>query len=196
MERKMKFATKILLAGLMLAAQLFSPTIAMAADTSIANLNISGNVPVIFSVTARGYPGDLDLSGKVDVVDRLVGIFHFKYNVDLASMTLKSAEADGRPSSGAGAGTGYGFGAGGFKLKFGACTSIEATYKANFIPGAGVGEIDIGTGVDIKDAATTTAMTAGREEDCNLNATWKGNASTLPLAGKYTLTLTMTMISI
>ncbi|MGZ3742802.1 MAG: hypothetical protein ACXVB1_01870 [Pseudobdellovibrionaceae bacterium] len=168
----------------------------MAADTSIANLNISGNVPVVFSVTARGYPGDLDLSGQVDVVDRLVGIFHFKYNVDLASLTLKSAETDGVPSSGAGAGTGYAFGAGGFKLKFGACNTVNATYKASFTPGTGAGQVDIGTGVDVKDAATTTGMTAGREEDCSLSATWKGNASSIPLAGKYSLSLTMTMISI
>ncbi|MEZ0391963.1 MAG: hypothetical protein ACAH59_07095 [Pseudobdellovibrionaceae bacterium] len=192
----MKFLVKLLSAALLFAAQLFMPMAALAADTSIANLNISGNVPVIFSITARGYPGDLDLSGKVDVVDRLVGIFHFKYNVDLASLTLKSAEVDGVPSSTTGAGTGYSFGAGGFQLKFGACTTILGTYKALFTPGVGAGKVDIGTGVDIKDGATTVGMTQGREEDCTLGATWKGTNTTLPLAGKYTLALTMTMVSI
>ena len=190
----MKSLTKYLAAVVLAALQVFSP-MAFAADTSVAVLNISGNVPTIFSVTARGYPGDLDLSGSVIVTDRLVGIFHFKYNVDLASLTLKSAQADGVPSSGTAAGTGYSFGTS-FSMKFGTCATIAATYKAAFIPLVGTPAVDIGAGVDIKDATTTSSLTAGREEDCNLTASWHGNASSLPLAGKYTLALTLTMVSI
>ena len=45
-------------------------------DTSIALLNLSGSVPEVFSVTARGLPGDLDLTPNVVVVNRLIGILH------------------------------------------------------------------------------------------------------------------------
>ena len=190
----MKSLTKYLAAVVLAALQVFSP-MAFAADTSVAVLNISGNVPVIFSVTARGYPGDLDLSGSSIVTDRLVGIFHFKYNVDLASLTFKSAETDGVPSSSTAAGKGYSFGTA-FSMKFGACTTILALYKASFIPTVGTPTLDVGAGFDIKDPATTVGLTAGREEDCNLTASWHGNASALPLAGKYTLALTLTMVSI
>jgi hypothetical protein len=192
----MKHYIHILMATLMFAAQLFAPSAAMAADTSIATLNVSGNVPTIFSVTARGYPGDLDLSGNVSVANRLLGVFHFKYNVDIASLTLQSAQAEGVPSSAVGAGTNYAFGAN-FTLMFGACTTIEATYKAAFDPRPVLsGGLGLAAGIDIKDPATTAALTAGREEDCNLSASWGGNASNIPLAGKYTLDLTLTMVSI
>lgn len=189
----MNYFRHLFLTVLMLTSQILSP-MAFAADTSIATLNISGNVPTIFSVTARGYPGDLDLSGDVAVNDRLIGIFHFKYNVDIASLTLQSAETDGVPSSSTAAGDAYAFDTTSFRLKFGACTTIHATYKAAFNPlPAGV---NLGAGVDIKDAATTAGLTAGREEDCDLTATWTGNTSSIPLAGKYSLSLTLTMVSI
>ena len=80
----MRHFNHILMAALMFAAQIFAPRLAFAADTSIATLNVSGNVPVIFSVTARGYPGDLDLSGNVAVTDRLLGMFHL--NITLTSL--------------------------------------------------------------------------------------------------------------
>lgn len=167
-------------------------SVSMAADTSIATLNISGNVPAVFSLTARGYPGDLDLSGNGIVAsDRLVGIFHFKYNVDIASLTLQTAEASGLPTNAAG--TPYSFGTA-FMLKFGTCATIHATYTSPFSPGVGATSLG-GAGKDIKSAAASS-LTVGREEDCELTATWGGSAATLPLAGKYSLTINMTMVSI
>ena len=113
----MKHLRQLITAALLIFVQLVSP-LALAADTSIAVMNITGNVPAIFSVTARGYPGDLDLSGNVSVTDRLLGMFHFKYNVDLASLTLQSAETDGVPSKTTAAGSAYSFAATSFRLKF------------------------------------------------------------------------------
>ena len=196
----MKFFSKLILTLAVVGLQIVSP-LAMAADTSVAALNISGNTPVIFNVSARGYPGDLDLGGNgVVASDRLLGSFHFKYNVGIASMTLKSAEVDGIPSSATATGNGYKFGTA-FNLKFGACTSIDATYKASWAPVVGTPAVDLGAGIDIKDAATTSqaalnTLGAGREEDCDLTATWGGATSAIPLAGKYTLSLTLTMVSI
>ncbi len=191
----MKKYQQLVMAALMFAIQLLLPGQLFAADTSIANLNMSGNVPAIFSVTARGYPGDLDLSGNVAVNDRLLGIVHLKYNVGIASLTIQSTQASGVPSSGA---TGYSFGTA-FSLKFSACTSINATYEAAFDPKpVASGGLGLGAGIDIKDAATTSGagFTAGIEEDCQLTASWGGNASSLPLAGKYDLAITITMVSL
>lgn len=162
------------------------------ADTSIGTLNLSGNVPTIFSVTAYGYPGDLDLNGNTSVAsDRLVGFFHFRYNADIASLTLQAAQATGLPSTAGG--VAYNFGTS-FMLKFGTCNTIHATYKVAFSPGAGATSL-AGAGKDIKSAATS-GLTAGVEETCELMATWGGTAHKIPLAGKYTLDLTLTMVSI
>lgn len=170
-------------AYLMALSQMLSP-VAMAADTSIAVLNISGNVPTVFSVTARGLPGDLDLTPNVSVANRLLGILHFKYNADVASMTLASSTASGVPEK---SGTAYGFGAAGFKVAVTAgCSSVDATYNTAFLL--------TNAGVDVKSAAAAT-LTAGVEEDCSLTATWAGTTSTLPLAGKYSMVINLTMIS-
>ena len=55
-------------------------------DSAVASINLSGNVPEVFSVTARGLPGDLDLTPGVSVTDRLIGILHFKFNENAASI--------------------------------------------------------------------------------------------------------------
>lgn len=196
----MKLFGKLLLTTLIVLLQVGSP-VAMAADTSVATLNVSGNTPVIFNVSARGYPGDLDLGGNgVVASDRLIGSFHFKYNVGIATMTLKSAQVDGIPSKTLLTGSGYGFGTA-FKLKIGTCASVDATYKAAWAPVVGTPAVDLGAGIDIKDAATTSqaaldTLGHGVEEDCDLTATWGGAAAAIPLAGKYTLSLTLTMVSI
>lgn len=158
-----------------------APVIAIAADTAISTLNVSGNVPVVFSITTRGLPGDLDLTPGVDVNDRLLGLIHFKYNKDIANLNIKSDTTTGKPEDG---GTAYSFGAGGFNLKFGTCASVGATWESNFTIS--------NTDTDIKDG---TALTAGVEEDCSLMASWDGTTSALPLAGKYSMVITLTMIS-
>ena len=108
-------------------------------DVAIGTLNISGNVPVIFSLSVRGLPGDLDLTPGVTVTDRLLGIVHFKYNVDIASLALTSNTASGVPENSSN--TAYPFAGVGFKFKFGACTSVVAAGKANFsIVAAGVSD--------------------------------------------------------
>lgn len=168
---------------LSIVSHLLSP-MAMAADTSIATLNVSGNVPVVFSVTARGIPGDLDLTPDVSVSNRLLGILHFKYNADVASMEIASSTASGEPENG---GTAYDFAGAGFQVSVGAgCTSVDATYNTPFTL--------TNAGTDIK-SATAAALTNGIEEDCDLLASWTGSSATLPLAGKYSMTITVTMVS-
>lgn len=180
----MKTLNSILASIVLVLAQMI-PFTANAADTAIATLNISGNVPTVFSVTARGIPGDLDLTPSVSVSNRLLGLLHMKYNVDMASLTIKSSTANGVPANG---GTDYGFGAGGFKVAVTAgCASVDATYNTAFTLTA--------AGTDIKSAAAA-ALTAGVEEDCSLTASWDGTTSTLPLAGKYSMVITVTMVSI
>lgn len=169
--------------GLAVSLQVIGP-LAMAADTSIGTLSLSGNVPVVFSLTVRGLPGDLDLTPGVVVNDRLLGILHFKYNVDIASLAITSSTASGTPENAVGA---YAFGVA-FKYKFLACATIVAANEALFtIAGAGAA---------MADPATTAGLTNGREEDCSLTASWGGTAASLPLAGKYSEVLTFTMVSI
>lgn len=199
-ESKMKDYVRLLMTAIFVLVQGIFP-VAHAADTAVASLSISGNTPVIFNVSARGYPGDLDLMGNTSVAsDRMIGTFHFKYNVGVASMTLKSTQVAGVPSTGTAANTAYTFNTA-FSLKFSACTSIAAAYEAAWAPTVGTPAIDLGAGIDIKDAAATSAAALvtlghGIEEDCDLTATWGAANAAIPLAGKYYLDLTLTMISI
>jgi hypothetical protein len=168
-------------------SQIFAPY-AFAADTAVATLNISGDVPTIFSVSARGMPGDLDLSPSVSVNNRLLGIMHFRYNVNVSSIKIASSTASGVPENATA--VAYGFGGAGFKVAFTAagCSSVDATYNTPF-------PLVSGAGTDVKSAGSA-ALTAGVEEDCSLTASWAGTAATLPLAGKYSMVITLTMISI
>lgn len=169
------------LAAIVLAATPLLLRSAKAADTAITTLNVSANVPMVFSITTRGIPGDLDLTPNVDVNDRVLGLIHFKYNKDIANLYIKSDTATGVPYSG---GTAYSFGAGGFELKFGTCASVGATWESNFTISS--------TDLDIKDG---TALTQGIEEDCVLMASWDGTTAALPLSGNYSMVITLTMIS-
>jgi hypothetical protein len=163
------------------------------ADTAVGTLNISGNVPVIFSLSIRGLPGDLDLTPGVSVTDRLLGIVHFKYNMDIATLALTSDTASGVPENSAN--VAYDFSGVGFKFKFGACTSVVAAGKANF------SIVAAGTSDNLQAAAANQPSTLGYglEEDCDLLASWGGAAivaGRIPLADKYSQTVTLTMTSI
>lgn len=172
--------------------QLWAGSLAQA-DVAIGTINISGNVPVVFSLTVRGLPGDLDLTPGVTVTDRLLGIVHFKYNIDIASLALTSNTASGVPENSAN--VAYPFGGAGFKYKFGACTSVAAAGKADF------SIVAAGTSDNLQAAAASQPSTLGYglEEDCELMASWEGApivAGQIPLADKYSETLTLTMTSI
>src|SRR5262249_46367156 len=123
----------------------------------------------------------------------LLGIIHFKYNVDVASLALTSSTTTGLPENSSGAA--YPFGAAGFKFKFGTCTSVAAAGKADFSIAAA------GTSDNLEAAAAQQPSTLGYglEEDCDLVASWAGStivSGHLPLADKYSQTLTLTMTSI
>jgi hypothetical protein len=183
----MKNLNAYLLTGLIFLSQLSGPmALAAVSDVAVGNLNISGNVPVIFSLTTRGIPGDLDLTPGSSVHSRLLGILHFKYNVDIATLVIKSSTASGGPELG-GAGAHSVFGTA-FQVLVGAgCATVKNTYNALFT-------LNNVAGTDIKDG---TALTTGIEEDCDLSATWGGPAAgTLPLAGEYSMNITLTMTSI
>ena len=163
-------------------AFLFQP-IGHAADTSIATFNLSGTVPTFFSVSVRGQPGDLDLSPNVVVNNRRIGLMHLKYNSNVASLTISSSTASGGPEGPSGS---YNF-QGGFKVSVSAgCSSVAPAYNSPFVLTS--------AGTDIK-SALSTALTTGIEEDCDVLASWKGTSQTLPLAGVYTLNISVTMVS-
>lgn len=151
-------------------------------DTSIALLNLSGSIGEVFSVTARGLPGDLDLTPNVVVVNRLIGILHFKFNEDVASITI----------GGVVGGVGYTF-ASGINISTPACTALDN----GVAPGmdyAG-GGVPIAPAADYSSAAAQGLVATGIEEDCQLVASWTGTASALPLAGIVTVDITVTMVA-
>lgn len=155
-----------------------------SADTAVALINVSANVPTIFSVTARGLPGDLDLTPNVIVNRRTLGLFHFKYNSDVVSLTISSDTLSGGPEA---SGVPYSFQGGGFKVSIETgCQSVDASYNLPFTLS--------NTGTDIK-SALSAALITGIEEDCALMASWTGTSQTLPKAGKYSMGITLTMVS-
>lgn len=181
----MKTYKNIFIVALMAISQLIAP-MALAADTAIATMDLSGNVPVIFNVTARGYPGDLDLSPNVVVNGRLLGIFHMKYNVSLATLTLKASTATGKPETGAA--VAYSFGVAWTVSLI--CSSVDPAKGTTITP------LIAGVEMASTGGKALAAVTGGIEEDCPLTASWGGTAVTLPLSGKYSMTYTLTMVSI
>ena len=180
---------KLVIAGLAVIMQAMALT-AFAADTSIATLQMSGNVPTVFSVTVRGLPGDLDLTPGVIVNDRLLGIFHFEYNLDIASLAMTSTSATGTPMNGA---TAYPAGTA-FSYKFSACQAVNATGEANFSIVASTSPALVPIAAD-----QPSTLGYGIEEECNLTASWGGQTlvtGQIPLAGVYEQLLTLTMVSI
>jgi len=162
---------------------------ATTGDTSVASLNISGNVPAVFSVTARGLPGDLDLTSNSVVNDRLIGILHFKFNEDAASITVASSTTTGGPMNGAAD----------YDWDTAFTVSIPATCES--IDTATMADVTLTqAGVDYKSTragALAANGNTGIEEDCQLTASWGGTTnSVLPLAGVFSMTITVTMVAL
>lgn len=158
-----------------------------AIDTSVATLELSGNVPVVFSVTARGLPGDLDLTPGVIVNDRLIGLLHFKYNQDIDTLHFESSTASGMPENGTGA---YDFGTNFTVSTTAGCFSVINTMtNVTLTDGGGTDYVS----AEARDLANNG--NSGIVEDCQLTASWGGTAATLPLAGVYSMTITVTMVS-
>lgn len=179
--------TKFIRTVLIMLACASPKVFATIGDTAAATLNISGNVPAVFSVTARGLPGDLDLTPNSVVKDRLIGILHFKYNENAASIKIGTDTASGTPEQ---AGTAYSFGSA-FKVGYtGTCQSLDAT---TFGVSGGV-VLAQNPGTDYK-STLAGALTDGIEEDCQIVGNWGGTTAVLPLAGVYSMTITVTMIS-
>lgn len=165
---------------------------ALAIDISTATLELSGSVPAVFSVTARGLPGDLDLTPGVQVQNRLIGILHFKYNMDVDTINVVSSTASGKPETAAA--SAYPFNAGNFVVApTGACTSLNAAaFGGSIAPPLGIDGQSVAAG-------GVEAAGAGIEEDCQLAATWDGQllgAGQLPIAGVYSMSIQITMTSL
>lgn len=180
MRKNLRFYSWLLAVSLAM-----TPLKLYSADTAVGSFNISGTVPTFFSATTRGIPGDIDLTPNVVVNNRRIGLIHFKYNVNVASITISSSTASGGPEPSSG-GT-YSFQGGGFKVSIRAgCASADAAFNTPFILTQ--------AGTDVK-SATSASLTTGIEEDCEILGSWQGTSQALPLAGVYGLTINVTMIS-
>lgn len=168
----MNFSKRIKVAVAVIALCFSNTTFAGTGDTSIALLSVSGSVPEVFSVTARGLPGDLDLTPNVIVNNRLIGILKFKFNQNAASITV----------GGVIGGVGYTF-ATPPTLSATGCTAVTMANEAL-------------AAADHKSVLAGALVATGIEEDCPLSASWVGTASALPLAGIVTLNITVTMVAL
>jgi hypothetical protein len=179
---------RILVTTAVLAATL-NPSMLLAApaDVSSGTLELSGSIPEIFSLQVRGVPGDLDFSPNVVVNDRLLGIFHLKYNIPVASIILSSDSATGLPTLN---------GAGATAVPLGTDMTYTVTCGSVGASGTGLTAVNLGAGAtNINAAAANVETTNGFEEDCPLTASWVGTAGVLPVAGSYSMTITITMTS-
>jgi len=176
------FAVLGVLSGL-----LYSPLLrAATGDTSIANLQVSGMVPVYFQVIANSINNFLDLTPKVVVTQRAIGMIHFKYNENVASITVSSSTVSGAPENASN--VAYSFAAGGFKVSFrSGCQSVDTPYNTPFTL--------TNSGTDVKSTLSTSLTTFGIEEDCELDATYTGTSVNLPMAGFYNMNVVITMVS-
>lgn len=160
----------------------------LRADITAGTLQLSGSVPEIFSLQVRGVPGDLDFSPNVQVTDRLLAIFHLKYNIPIATIILSSsAGATGLPTLD---------GAGVTPVPLAAPMTYTITCGSIGASGTGLTAANLGLGAtNVNAAAASVVTTNGFEQDCPLTASWTGTAGVLPVAGTYSMTITFTMTS-
>lgn len=171
--------------AVLLVSSVFSPYYCFGA-VSIATISMSGDIGPVFQLTAFSISGDIDLSAQIIVTNRTVGMLHLKYNVNMASFTLKSVETSGLLEK---SGTPYVFGATPFQISVGPCSSIDPA-KVPLTPA------QLAAGVtDIKSAASA-ALTGGVEEDCSVKTTYSGTNAGSSLSGTYSMTINVTMTSI
>ena len=169
-------------------------------DQSEGYINLSGNVPAFFELWVRGVPGDLDFGPRVIVNDRLLGLLHLKYNINLQSLTLKSDKVDGKPHLSGGGGGAWG---GGIDYKIGGgatCVTVGGALGsvANQVIPSGGGANTMGGGMNVRHNDVTNLEANfgyGIEEDCPVMASWTGVNQDLPLAGTYTMKIVITMVS-
>lgn len=168
------------------------------ADTVTGYINLSGTVPAYFELWVRGVPGDLDLSPRATVTDRVLGILHVKYNIDMASLTLQSDTALGKPMNG----TENWGGSIEYKVLGGtACKTVGGSAGGTAsvtIPSGSAAGTTMGGGKDVHHAHVedlAANFSSGLEEDCPLQGSWTGVAKDLPLAGSYSMKITATMVS-
>lgn len=161
---------------------------AASGDTSVATLHLSGVVPTYFHVTAYALTDGMDLTPKVIVNNRAIGLLHFKYNQNVGSITVSSSTVSGAPEDAAN--NAYAFGGGtGFRVSFSAgCVSVDAAYNTPFLLTQ--------AGTAVQSVASGTLTTSGIEEDCTLFATYQGTTANLPMGGLYTMDLYITMIAL
>lgn len=199
-------ATKALIITLMIGANVIGPVLlgpsAMAAETTYGVLNLSGNVPEIFRLDVRGASGDIDLNGgdgaaaRTTVTNRLLGIFHLKVNIDIATFTVYTSNATGTFQNGA---TAYAFGGTGFEINVScpAVALLAATVISDGVAAANLGDPVPGTRTNLMNAAGQPATVGfGVEQDCLVRGSWSGVTSAIPLAGVYSLPLVAQMVSI
>ncbi len=176
---------RFLIILLFIGTHLFSPYYAVA-EIALATISMSGDIPVVFQMNTFGTSGELDLTARAGITNRVVGQVHLKYNINLASYILQSDTATGLPEK---AGVAYVFGATPFQIAVGPCTTIDPAKvpltPANLAAGA----------TDIKSAASA-ALVGGVEEDCNITASWSGTNAGLSLSGVYSIQINITMTSI
>lgn len=182
--------TNKLIALVLIVLANFQPTAAMAVDISQASFILSGNVPAVFSVTVRGYPGEFDLGPNTTVVDRSIGILHFKYNIGVSAIEFSSDTVSGRLENAALAN--ITFASGGDYIKAGAaCTILDSA--------AGVGDHLNGTNALVQAPGSRTVKAAGApataDMDCPLTMSWTTGAA-MQAAGVYSMTVTVKMTSI
>lgn len=169
---------KLLLAASLLAST-FMPN-AFAAGGAEGSVQLSGNVPEIFTLQSRGVPGDVDLSPGVVVTDRLLGIFHLKYNLPVGEFKIQTDTTSGLPEDSAGTPIDL---ATPMSYKMACTSAVETDTTAT----------EAGAGKDIKSAAAALSGGVGIEEDCLLSASWVGTSSAIPLSGYYTMKISATL---
>lgn len=158
---------------------------AIAGDQSIANFTVSGLVPTYFTVTSSMISDFIDLTPKVVVVNRSIGLMRFKYNQNVQTLVVSSSTVSGAPEDPSGNAYSFG-GVGGFKVAVRAgCQSVDATFNTPFTLTQ--------AGTDIHSALSANLTTSGIEEDCELTVSYTGTSTNLPLGGRYTMNIVVTM---
>lgn len=160
------------------------PLQAALGDVSTASIYLSGYVPEVFVVTAKSLNSDIVLAPNTKVTQQPIGAVSFRYNQDIAGISISSSTESGAPENQDGA---YHFQEPFTVGLQGPCQSLNT--KALSKKGIQLNP----EGIELKSKRAGQLTQSGIDEECILTANWKSGKTVSAKPGVYSMNVQVTI---
>ena len=160
------------------------PLLAVPGTVSQASIHLSGYVPEVFALSTKSLNGDLDLIPNAKVTQQPIGTVSFKYNQDIAGVSISSDTASGAPEN---QNESYQFQAPFTVGIQGPCQTLNT----HTISKKGIKLNSEGT--ELKSQIAAQLNQSGIDEECILTANWTGGKTRTVKPGVYSMNVQVTI---